>query len=371
MAAPLNGSRTLFPPTDIRESRSYRGVLGPDHRCYDASESSRTTKRSRTPRETGNMQWFSDPGYDYGGDDAGMPREVHGFVLRKPSEIRHHLVTDGVAAASAFQRPREATQRDLARVHAPTLIADLRRARAVARAIEFSALAEMSDDLVWQFVVRPQVLAAGGTYAALLAAARGEWSINLSGGYHHARRNLSHGFCLINDIAVGLSRLRHEGTHRRVLIIDLDLHQGDGNATIFADDRDTYTISVHEEGIFPIPKAGSDLDIGLPSFTGDADYLGAVEEALQHARRHFTPEMIVYVAGCDPYRDDPLGSLQLTKPGLLARDQRVARFARQQRCPLVALPAGGYSSDSPSITAATFRAIAEIEGLGGKEEANP
>jgi acetoin utilization deacetylase AcuC-like enzyme len=316
------------------------------------------------------MQWFSDPGYDYGGGDAGTPREVHGFVLRKPSEIRHHLVTDGVVAASAFRRPGEATEHDLARVHTPTLIADLHRARAVARAIEFPALAEMSDDLVWQFVVRPQVLAAGGTYAALRAAAQGEWSINLSGGYHHARCGLSHGFCLINDIAVGLARLRYEGTHRRVLIIDLDLHQGDGNATIFADDRDTHTISVHEEDIFPIPKARSDLDIGLPPYTGDTDYLGAVEEALQHTRRHFTPDVIVYVAGSDPYKNDPLGSLQLTKPGLLARDQRVARFAREQRCSLVALPAGGYSSDSPSITAATFRAMAEIEGRGQKEEGN-
>lgn len=317
------------------------------------------------------MHWVSDPGYDYGGGAAGTPREVHGFILRKPSEIRHHLVTDGVVAASAFHPPREALPHDLARVHTPTLIADLHRARAVATAIEFPALAEMSDDLVWQFVVRPQLLAAGGTYAALRAAAQGEWSINLSGGYHHARRDLSHGFCLINDIAVGLARLRHEGTHRRVLIIDLDLHQGDGNATIFADDRDTYTISVHEEGIFPFPKARSDLDIGLPPYTGDADYLGAVDEALQHARRHFTPEMIAYVAGSDPYKDDPLGSLQLTKPGLLARDQRVGRFAREQRCPLVALPAGGYSTDSPAITAATFRAMAEVEGRDEAGKANP
>jgi acetoin utilization deacetylase AcuC-like enzyme len=308
------------------------------------------------------MQWFYDPGFDYGGSAFGKTREVHGFVLRKPSEIRDHLVADGVAAASAFHPVPEAAQSDLARVHTPALIADLRRARAVATAIEFPELAAMSDVVAWQIVVHPQVLAAGGTCAALRAGAQGEWSINLSGGYHHARRDLSHGFCLVNDIAVGLARLRHEGTHRRVLIIDLDLHQGDGNATIFADDRDTYTISVHEEGIFPIPKARSDLDIGLPSRTGDADYLAAVEDALQHARRQFTPEMVVYVAGSDPYKDDPLGSLQLTKPGLLARDQKVARFAREQRCPLVALPAGGYSTDSPSITAATFRALAEIEG---------
>ena len=95
--------------------------------------------------------------------------------------------------------------------------------------------------------------------------------------------------------------------------------------------------------------------------TGDADYLVAVDEALAHARQHFTPEMIVYVAGSDPYQDDPLGSLQITSAGLLARDQRVVDFARALRCPLVAVPAGGYTDESPSITAATFRTIAEGE----------
>ena len=125
-------------------------------------------------------------------------------------------------------------------------------------------------------------------------------------------------------------------------------------------------MAVHEEGIFPIPKARSDLDIGLPSFTGDADYLSAVEEALAYARRHCAPEIIVYVAGSDPYKDDPLGSLQVTKGGLLARDQKVARFALEQRCPLVAVPAGGYSNDSPSIAATTFRTIAETERRSGR-----
>jgi acetoin utilization deacetylase AcuC-like enzyme len=109
----------------------------------------------------------------------------------------------------------------------------------------------------------------------------------------------------------------------------------------------------------------------LPSFTGDADYLNAVEEPLEHARRHFTPQLIVYIAGSDPYTGDPLGSLQLTKTGLLARDKRVARFARGLRCPVVALPASGYSSESPSITAATFRAIAEIERPGAHEKRHP
>jgi acetoin utilization deacetylase AcuC-like enzyme len=317
------------------------------------------------------MRWFYDPAYDYGAGIPGLPREVHGFILRKPSEIAEHLIEMGVANRDVFEQPEAVSERELSRVHDTRVIAGLHDARHVAAAVELPELAELPDEIVWQVVVQPQLLAAGGTYNALRAAANGESAGNLSGGYHHARRDLSHGFCLVNDVALAIARLRHEGIRRRLLIIDLDLHQGDGNAMIFAGDRDTYTVSVHEENLFPIPKARSDLDIGLPSFTGDADYLNAVDEALEHARRHFTPQLIVYIAGSDPYTGDPLGSLQLTKRGLLARDKRVARFARDLRCPLVALPAGGYSNESPSITAATFRAIAEIAEAGGQGKGIP
>jgi acetoin utilization deacetylase AcuC-like enzyme len=307
------------------------------------------------------MRWVYDRAYDYGAGLPGAPREVHGFLLRKPTEIAERLVAMGVADHRQFESAVVVSEDDLIRVHDARLIAELHDAQCVATAVEFPDLAAFGDEMVWASVVQPQLRAAGGTVHALRAAVDGEWAVNLSGGFHHARRDLSHGFCLVNDIAVGLARLRQEGIRRRVLIIDLDLHQGDGNATVFAGDRETYTVSVHEENIFPIPKARSDLDIGLAAFTGDADYLVAVDEALAHARQHFTPEMIVYVAGSDPYQDDPLGSLQITQAGFLARDQRVVDLARALRCPLMAVPAGGYTEESPSITAATFRAIAEGE----------
>jgi acetoin utilization deacetylase AcuC-like enzyme len=135
---------------------------------------------------------------------------------------------------------------------------------------------------------------------------------------------------------------------------------------IFHGDAGVYTISIHEEYLFPMPKAQSDLDIGLPPETGDSVYLERLEGALEHARRHFEPEMIVYVAGSDPYERDPLGSLRITREGLLERDRRVARFAVERKCPLVALPAGGYTPESPSLHAAGFAEIARIDsGTGG------
>lgn len=312
------------------------------------------------------VRWFYSEGYDYGGGLQGMPREVHGFVLRKPSEIRTELVASGVVDQSGFEAPEPVSEADLVLVHDAALIRDLHDPKAVATAIEFPELAFLPAELVWQAVVQPQLLATGGTCAALRAAAAGEWAINLSGGYHHARRNLSHGFCLINDVAVAVDRLRRESVRKRILIFDLDLHQGDGNASFFANDQEVFTVSVHEEGIFPIPKLRSDIDVGLRSWAADDDYLGAVEAAMEQARERFDPEIIVYVAGSDPYEHDPLGSLQVSADAMRTRDERVARFARDRGCALVALPAGGYSNESPRITAAGFRAIADWRRLNSR-----
>lgn len=308
-----------------------------------------------------SVRWFHSPQLDYGGGLPGMPEEVHGFILNKPSRIRTSLLSSGVLQPDAFESPEIVRAADLLRVHEPALVDALRQPEAVARAIELPLLADMPAEVVWQVVVAPQLLAAGGTYLALRAAAHDNaWAFNLSGGYHHARRDRSHGFCLINDVAVAVARLRADGIRRRILIVDLDLHQGDGNAQLFADDADVFTLSVHEEDIFPVPKARSDLDCGLASFTGDDEYLAAITDALNAARARFTPELIVYVAGSDPYIDDPLGSLQISRAALLARDRCVATLASELRCPLVALPAGGYSPASPEITAAGFAAMAHI-----------
>lgn len=307
------------------------------------------------------MLWFYDAGYDYGAGIPGSPREIHGFILRKPSEIRDALIASGSVAASAFRGPPPVSKEDLLRVHTRELVSNLGIPGAVAAAIELPEAAMLPADLIRSAIVGPQLLAAGGTYEAIRAATRGEWAINLSGGFHHARRDLSHGFCLINDVAVALSRLRHEGSSPRVLVVDLDLHQGDGNASLFEGDETVFTASLHEECLFPMPKMRSDLDVGLAAGTGDEEYLGSLAEMLAEVRRRLDPELIVYVAGSDPFAGDPLGSLQLSREGLLARDREVARFARELGRPLVVLPAGGYSDESPSIAAAGFLAIAKIE----------
>ncbi len=314
------------------------------------------------------MQWFYAPEYDYA-RNLPQHREVHGFVLDKASRIRARLLDRGVVSAEELRAPTPVGEEDVAAVHAPEVVADLHDPYAVSRAVEFDAIGFLPEDTVWGAVVASQLHAAGGTCEALRVAAGvdgpADWAANLSGGFHHARPDLSHGFCLVNDVAIALARLRAEGARPRLLILDLDLHQGDGNAVFFAKDDEVFTCSVHERAIFPTPKGTSDLDVGLPADVEDAAYLEKLEQVLAELGERPTPDVLVYVAGSDPYVGDPLGSLRLSAEGLARRDRRVAEFARELGCALVALPAGGYSPESPDLTADGLAEIAAVRRQDG------
>ena len=316
------------------------------------------------------MKWFYAPGYDYG-RNLPQHREVHGFVLDKPSRIRARLVERSVVSEAELREPDPVSEADVASVHAPEIVSDLHDAFAVSRAVEFDAIGLLPDDTVWGAVVASQLHAAGGTCDALRVAAGAEeapdWAANLSGGFHHARPDLSHGFCLVNDVAIAVARLRAEGLRPRILILDLDLHQGDGNASFFAKDEEVFTCSIHERAIFPTPKATSDLDVGLPGGVGDEDYLERLEDVLAELGERPPPDLLVYVSGSDPFVDDPLGSLRLSAEGLARRDRRVAEFAASLGCALVALPAGGYSPESAVLTADGFAEIAAVRARAGAD----
>ena len=295
-----------------------------------------------------------DPGYDYGRGVPGLPKKIHGFVRDKPSLIRAALLASSRVEETDFSSPDPVDLADLTAVQTAAVIAGLESSKAVAAAVELPPLAWLPSALVQHVVVNPQLKGAGGTCAAVAAAAEGQWAFNLSGGYHHARPDLSHGFCLVADVALAVHRLRAAGGQQRVLVLDLDLHQGDGNAAAFAADDSVFTASMHEEAVFPFPKLHSDLDVGLESGLDDAAYLDRLDACMSQIAARFRPEILVYVAGSDPFIEDPLGSLKISRRGMLERDRRVARFALEQGAALVALTAGGYSDASPAITAAGY-----------------
>ncbi len=183
---------------------------------------------------------------------------------------------------------------------------------------------------------------AGATVMACRASFRDGVGINLAGGTHHAYRDRGEGFCCFNDAVVAARLMRREGLAAKCLVIDLDVHQGNGTAAMTRDDSNIFAFSMHGAENYPFVKERSDLDIELPDGTGDAIYLESLRAALIQIRTQFAPSLVIYLAGADPFCDDRLGRLALTKAGLLARDRQVLEFVRGLGVPMAIAMAGGY-----------------------------
>ena len=187
--------------------------------------------------------------------------------------------------------------------------------------------------------------AAGATLAACRAALETGCAANLAGGTHHAARDAGAGFCVFNDSAVAALAMRAELRVERVAVIDCDVHQGDGTAAILANEPMVFTLSLHGDKNFPFRKMPSDRDIALPDGTDDAAYLPVLTQALAEVFGGFRPELVIYLAGADPYEGDRLGRLSLTKAGLAARDELVLNACRKHNVPVAIVMAGGYGHD--------------------------
>jgi len=203
----------------------------------------------------------------------------------------------------------------------------------------------------------------GATVSAARMAMQQGLAANLAGGTHHASANRGGGFCVFNDAAVAarLMQAEHARVSRlslQVAVIDLDVHQGNGTASIFARDRSVFTLSLHGENNFPFRKVASDLDVDLPDGCGDDEYLHALDLALDELSRRFRPDLLIYLAGADPLASDRLGRLSLSPDGLEARDRRVFEWAWQRRVPLALTMAGGYGvpiEDTVAVQMTTWR----------------
>jgi acetoin utilization deacetylase AcuC-like enzyme len=201
----------------------------------------------------------------------------------------------------------------------------------------------------------------GGTLASARRALELGIGMNLGGGTHHAGRDFARGYCLFNDVAVTVARLREEGRARRALVVDCDVHQGDGTAQILGPDPDAFTLSLHGARNYPFERIPSDLDVDLPSGTGDDDYLQALSDALDTALE-FDFDVAFYLAGADPWEGDRLGRLSLTKAGLRRRDEHVLKRLKP-RAPVVVTLAGGYApdvDDTVEINAATVGVVRDL-----------
>jgi acetoin utilization deacetylase AcuC-like enzyme len=212
-------------------------------------------------------------------------------------------------------------------------------------------------------------LAPGGTWLAAQLALRHGFAANSAGGSHHALFDTGAGYCVFNDLVITANRLIAEGDAERVLIVDLDVHQGDGTAALTASRDDIFTLSFHAERNFPVRKAASSRDVALPDGIEDDAYLRLLDEILPAVIDGFAPDFILYQAGVDPHREDRLGRLSLSDHGLQARDRFVAREAARRSLPLASALGGGYGQDRKAVAWRHVRAILALADEYGRENA--
>ncbi len=283
-------------------------------------------------------------------DQWRFPLPEHNrFPIEKYTLLRER-VEDEVEVREAEPVPWEW----LEAVHEPALIERIRSGG-------LSVREERGLGIPWsEALVERGRRSVGGTVAAAGLALEQGLGMNLGGGTHHAGRDFARGYCLFNDVAVALSRMRAEGRVRRALVVDCDVHQGDGTADLLGGDPDCFTLSLHGARNYPFKRIPSDLDVDLESGTGDDDYLTALGQALDHAIPLAEAELAFYLAGADPWHGDRLGRLALTKEGLLARDELVLDRLRAAGVAVCVVLAGGYAEDvrdTVDINAATVRAV--------------
>lgn len=269
---------------------------------------------------------------------AEMPAG-HRFPMDKFSRLAAVLEADGVAGPAGFVLPEPIDLDSLLLVHDEAYVGgviDLTLPAEVARRVGLPNT---------ESVARRAQAAVGGTLAAArLALAHGIAS-NTAGGSHHAQADTGAGFCVFNDVAVAARRLLEEGAVGQVLVVDLDVHQGDGTARIFEDDPGVFTFSMHAEKNFPARKAVSDLDIDLPDGTGDGAYLRKLKEVLPDLLARVAPDLVFFNAGVDPHADDKLGRLSLSDEGLARREAFVLGSCLKRGIPVAGVIGGGYDAD--------------------------
>lgn len=282
--------------------------------------------------------------------------EGHVFPIKKFELVRNKLLEEGTLLPEEIFEPEPSAVEDVRLVHTEDYINRLINGELTAKEVR-------KLGLPWsKSLVRRSFLATSGTINAAKFALRSGIASNLAGGTHHSFPDRGEGFCVLNDVAVAIRVLQKEKLASKFLIVDCDVHQGNGTAFIFKTDEEVFTFSMHGAKNYPLFKEISNLDIELPDKTGDKEYLETLEEALPRIFLH-NPDIIFYLGGADPFEKDKLGRLALTMEGLMRRDETVLQFAREHHTPIVTVMSGGYAldiNDTVEIHANTIRAVKKV-----------
>lgn len=278
--------------------------------------------------------------------------EGHKFPMARYRLLREAIQDQGTVTPEECRRPEGATDEQLSLVHTPDYLG-----RVIGGTLTADEQRRIGFPWTSQMVERSR-RSVGGTISAARAALADGVGINLAGGTHHAFPDRGGGYCVFNDVAVAIRVLQRSGEIARAVVLDVDVHHGDGTAAIFAEDASVLTVSLFAQKAFPSRKPPGDLDYPLASGTGDAEYLATLDRALDEIGRRGPFDILFYLAGADPYAGDLLGGLSLTMEGLAERDRRSFAACRDRKLPVAVSMAGGYARDVRDIVSIQARTVA-------------
>jgi acetoin utilization deacetylase AcuC-like enzyme len=286
--------------------------------------------------------------------------------MAKYARLYERVAASADTLGVSLHEPEPATEVDLLRVHTPDYVH-----RAIAGTLSDSELRRIGFPWSPGMIDRSR-RSSGGTMAALASAIEGDGvAVNLAGGTHHAQADRGGGYCVFNDSVIAARAAQARGLAKRLLIVDLDVHQGNGTASIVADDPTIFAFSMHSASNYPAVKVQGDLDVELPDGCSDARYLDLLATHLPRACEAAKPDAVLYLAGADPFVGDRLGHLSLTKPGLRQRDRFVVDFCQRHGLPLSISMAGGYAPDVDDIVDIHFGTVSEAAALFRRLNAAP
>jgi len=294
--------------------------------------------------------------------NMGGLEKTHAFDIHKYEKIRKQLVADGLIAERDCFVPKELSREQILLVHTPAFLESLKHSAKVAEYIEAPVARLVPAGMLDAGMLRAFRYASGGTILGARLALEHGIAVNIGGGYHHAKPDKGEGFCIYADMPIAIRLLQKEKRIARALVVDLDVHQGNGTAVCLRGDPSVFTFSMHQGNIYPIPKEKSDLDVELRPGTDDAAYMKVLGEALPGVIDRARPDVVFLQAGCDVLKGDPLADLAMTKEGIVRRDAYVIDACVKRKLPVVMLLGGGYSKEAWSVQHASIARLLRTYG---------
>ena len=333
--------------------------------CSNRFDAATAAPRAGRPAAPGRAAVVYSSRYEI---DLGGLEKSHSFDIHKYGRMARALVGAGYLTIADLHVPDEVTRQQLLLVHTPEYLETLHSSAAVSRYMESKPMKVLPASMLDSGVLRAFRVSTGGTILAARQALVCGLGINLGGGYHHAHPDHGEGFCVYADVPIAVRVLQKENLVRRVLLVDLDVHQGNGNAVCFAGDDDVFTFDIHEADIYPRPKAQADLNVPLSPPVDDQRYLATLQQHLPGLLNRLKPDLVVVLGGVDTYQDDPLAHFDLTFGGIMARDEYAVGQARSRGIPVLYVTSGGYSDMAWVIQ---YHSIANLLTRFGGASPNP